>query len=73
MSKLSEKIKEEFVALIPTVFFFVTLNLVALRRFLEGSRWFRCRQPEAARRNRVAIGAGKMREMFFGQPYRAGF
>lgn len=35
MSKLSEKIKEEFVALIPpTVFFFITLNLVALLRAL---------------------------------------
>jgi hypothetical protein len=35
MSKLSEKIREEFVALIPpTIFFFITLNLVALIRVL---------------------------------------
>ena len=35
MSKLSEKIKEEFYALLPpTLFFFVTLHLVALIRVL---------------------------------------
>jgi hypothetical protein len=35
MKKLTEKIKEEFFALIPpTIFFFITLNLVALIRVL---------------------------------------